>query len=79
MTATVEALLSQLPPESRSIAKKVELETESEALGYCNEREDFMIEHIARHFPGLAPAIRAVGQHILEGEPGPCCEGLVSV
>jgi hypothetical protein len=44
--------------------------------------EDILVETIAAHLPGLAPAIRVVWTHILEdGVPDPslrCCETLLT-
>lgn len=49
------------------------LEAEAGALAIerATTREDWLIERIAAHFPAFAPAIVAVGEHILEHETGP--------
>jgi hypothetical protein len=56
------------------------LEGEARALRRRSARDAWLIEQIARHFPGLAPAIRAVGQHVLEheAESGSCCEDVAA-
>ena len=40
--------------------------------------EDRLLEEMARHLPGVAPAIRAVTAHLIEqraADVGSCCEG----
>ena len=47
---------------------------------WLNEQDRYITE-LARHFPGLAPAIRAVAYHLDQGEQadrGGCCSGEVT-
>ena len=42
------------------------------------DAEDQFVDELCRHFPGMAPAIRAVAYHLCEqrlDERGACCEG----
>ena len=50
----------------------------AEPIGALLDETDRLIEGLARHFSGLAPAIRSVARHVIETntEPGvPCCAG----
>lgn len=52
------------------------LEADSETSAKQCEHEEILIEELARHLPGLAPAIRVIGQHFFQqklAERGVCC------
>ena len=45
-----------------------------------HEDEDRRVEEMARHLPGVAPAIRVLGEHLISqgsAEVGSCCAGPV--
>lgn len=72
----------ELTPEQYALVRElVRLESETPIDGLLAET-DRLVEALAAHFPGLAPAIRAVAQHVIDRgaiyEDGPleaCCGG----
>ena len=55
--------------------RKVYREIESQRNEFFTLSADVWVQELARHFPGLAPAITAVWLHVNEtsNEPGTCC------
>ena len=69
--------LELTPAQYRLVRQLIQLETDGPIDGLLDETER-LIEGLAAHFPGMAPAIRAVARHVIEAgaEPGePCCDG----
>ena len=69
--------LELTPEQYRLVRQLIQLESDAPIDGLLDETER-LVEGLASHFPGLAPAIRAVARHVVEdgAEPGePCCEG----
>ena len=72
----------ELTPEQYGLVRElVRLESDEPIVGLLDET-DRLIEGLAAHFPGLAPAINLVAEHLIESgviyEDGPpigaCCE-----
>ena len=71
----------ELTPEQYGLVRElVRLETDAPVPGLDDEAER-LVEALARHFPGVGPAIRAVAQHLVEsgtiyedGNPADCCQ-----
>lgn len=71
----------ELTPEQYGLVRElVRLESDEPVPGLDDEAER-LVEALARHFPGMGPAIRAVAQHLVESgaiyEDGPsaeCCQ-----
>src|SRR5437763_17127487 len=76
--AELEARLrAELPPEQWALVRKLELATESATSAGRGEEDIVRIHEMARHLPGLAPAIVALGYHLIEqnlADVGRCCE-----
>ena len=70
----LERLRAALTDEQEEIYQEVE---EEQNL-HWTEDEAELVNEITRHLPGLAPAIRLIGAHVVEtnsSERGACCEG----
>jgi hypothetical protein len=71
----------ELTPEQYGLVRElVRLESDAPVPGLDDETER-VVEALARHFPGMGPAIRAVARHLIEsgliyedGNPGDCCQ-----
>lgn len=72
----------ELTPEQYGLVRElVRLESDKPIVGLLDET-DRLIEGLAAHFPGLAPAIKLVAEHLIDSgviyEDGPpigaCCE-----
>ena len=72
-TETYTRLHSLVGPESWELVLRLLDLTEETGEDAGNSAVVAMIHDLAQHFPGLAPAIRAVGRHIVEtGRPEDC-------
>jgi len=71
--AAWEELLATATPRQRELLFAFESEHSTSLLA----EQDALTEELARHFPGLAPAIRSVVQHHLidqrRDDVGTCC------
>jgi len=72
----------ELTPEQYGLVRElVRLESDKPIVGLLDET-DRLIEGLAAHFPGLAPAIKLVAEHLIDSgviyEDGPpigaCCD-----
>jgi hypothetical protein len=70
-----QAILAALPPGNAALVGRLD-----ELYGEVQTMEqDLLIETLAQHFIGLAPAIRLVGEHVANGSPDrvlECCQRL---
>jgi hypothetical protein len=77
--AELEAKLrAELPPEQWALVRKLQLAQESATNASRGDNDIVILDEMARHLPGLAPAIVALGQHLIEQRPadvGRCCAG----
>ena len=72
----------ELTPEQYQLVRElIRMEVDAPVPGLDDEAER-VVEGLARHFPGFGPAIRAVGQHLIEqgaiyedGDLSDCCRG----
>ena len=73
LDALNERFMASLTDEQRRMYLDI---SSDDGNGWCDEQAAF-VEEVARHFPGLAPAIRAVAYHHLFeqrlDERGVCC------
>ena len=72
-----DALRSELTDRQWTMVVKL---SDLESDGMLAEQDTF-VDELCRHFPGMAPTIRAVAYHLCEqrlDERGVCCEGDVS-
>jgi hypothetical protein len=70
-------LRAALNDEQWALHQAVLFELDSVEGTQARENEESLINDIARHFPGMGPAVRAVGAHVAETYPahrGSCCE-----
>jgi hypothetical protein len=81
-----DTLLAQakatIPAEYHELLDRLAVCVEDHALGQMGSELDDTVERIAQHFPGLAPAIRAVGVHVFErfvGEHDRCRESVAAI
>ena len=76
--AEVSARLeAELSPEQWALVRRLELAVESFTNAQRGEEDIQRIHEMARHLPGLAPAIVALGYHLIEqnlDDVGRCCE-----
>lgn len=74
-TRAVKALHAVLDEEQRALLRTVDRHSGD---GWTAEQDRF-VDELCRHFPGLAPAIRAVAWHHLDqqdpSDVGECCAG----
>ena len=68
--------LELTPEQYRLVRQLIQLESAG-PIDVLLDETDRLIEGLAGHFPGMAPALRSVARHIVEdsAEPGaPCCD-----
>jgi len=79
-TSTQDALKArlqaELSPEHYALAWKYASEMSDDTMARACDREWELIDEVGRHLPGLHPAVRAIGRHVIEQRPderGRCC------
>jgi hypothetical protein len=76
IAALEAALQASLAPGQWEQVRRLASLSRDEAWHQAIDAEVERIEEIARHFPAMAPAIRAVGQHLTQqqiSDAGRCC------
>ena len=73
VTHLLEALRHELPAEQYARVHALHILTDDAATDRATHWQDHLIECLMAHFPGFAPAIRAVAAHVGEHVAHPDC------